>query len=277
MTIDEVKQILKEINSSPKRSLGQNFLISETVIARIINEVAERDCSELLEIGPGLGALTRSLVNLSLQKQVSYQVIELDRKFASYWRQKGVAVTEGDALKLDWQKFAFNNALLVSNLPYQISASLVIERSIKNCGVNQMVLMFQKEVGQRITAEASSTDYGLLSVIAQNFWQVKLVQDAGPRDFYPPPKVASRVLAFERKKQTEIDMPERFLKFVKSAFAQRRKLLVKNLSLFTQEVGRAKEDLAELLQKMGFSSTVRAEELSPQEFFQLYKELTAEP
>lgn len=261
---------LKALQTGPKRSLGQNFLIADGVIERILERAGRPGFSELLEIGPGLGALTEGLIEISARSSGSrLRVIELDRAFADDWRLRGVEVIEGDALQIDWRALALKpGARLVSNLPYQISSSLVIDRSVWPTGVASMVLMFQKEVARRITAQARSEDYGLLSVIAQIGWTVSVVSEAGPGDFYPPPRVASRVLGFERR----ADAPDEtefaaFLKFAKAAYSHRRKLMVKNLEPL---VGN-REQLENLLVEHGHSIQARVEELSPERLLAYFR------
>lgn len=259
---------LKEMGASPKRSLGQNFLVSQSVISKIIEAVESFSPGFVVEVGPGLGALTEQLH----QKFPDILLIELDRVFSGFWREQGCKVLEEDALKVDWQELKLeSNSILVSNLPYQISSSLVIDRSVQPFGIEGMVLMFQKEVAQRIMCSKSQKNYGLLSVIAQCFWEIRTVCEAGPRDFYPPPNVASRVLKFSSK-ESPIENRPRFLWFVKSAFAQRRKRLMKNLSS-TLKSGDNMSNLHDVLADLGYPDTVRAEELKPSEFVLLFKAL----
>jgi 16S rRNA (adenine1518-N6/adenine1519-N6)-dimethyltransferase len=137
-------------------------------------------------------------------------------------------------------------------------------------GFDHMVLMFQKEVAQRIAAKAKTENYGMLTVIAQTFWKTETVTEAGPRDFAPAPRVASRVLAFTRK-ESSLSNPKSYLTFVKVAFAQRRKLLKKNISSLCQQKGIAEEQLIAWLSELGFKETARAEELTPEDFVKLYK------
>lgn len=263
---DKVIQKLHLLGISPKRSLGQNFLIGKSVIERIIASVKTLNPSMILEVGPGLGALTEPLQQLG----VPLSVIELDRTFAEMWKQKGLKVREGDALRLDWESLGLKDAVLVSNLPYQISSSLVVERSIDPQGVKAMVLMFQKEVAQRITATPKGKEYGLLTVIAQAFWQVQNVLEAGPNEFYPPPNVASRVLRFQRRPEMGGDLTN-FLEFVKTGFAQRRKLLLSNLKPLYGKTRTTKEQWEIQLISLGYTPGVRAEEVSVDHWLTLYK------
>lgn len=260
-------QTLEELGILAKKSLGQNFLVSDTVIGKIINQVKDFTPEVLVEVGPGPGALTYFLQQMNLP----LTLIELDHVIAEYWRNKGVPVLEEDALRLDWKQFySDKKTVLVSNLPYQISSSIVIDRSLEEHGLEHMVLMFQKEVAQRIRGPAKSEHYGLLSVIAQTFWKTALVSEAGPGDFKPPPRVASRVLSFSRI-PSDIKKRPMFLTFVKTAFAQRRKLLKSNLSGLLKQKQLTEEQLVGWLAAMGFKETARAEELSPPQFVELYK------
>lgn len=259
--------VLEELGILAKKSLGQNFLVSDVVIERIIQKVHDFKPEALIEVGPGPGALTHFLC----QMEVPLQLIELDHVIAQYWREKGLSVLEQDALRMDWQQFYHGQKIVfVSNLPYQISSSIVIDRSLDNPGVEHMILMFQKEVAQRIRAAARTEHYGLLSVIAQTFWKTEVVTEAGPRDFDPPPKVASRVLSFTRKASDVVNR-KAFLTFVKVAFAQRRKLLKKNISGLLSQKQLTEEQFVGWLADMGFPAMARAEELSPQQFVSLYK------
>lgn len=263
-SMQDVLGKLKELGIRPNKKLGQNFLVNKDVCQKIVASAYENSPTKVIEVGPGLGALTE----LALERDVPLTLIELDRTFAEYWQSRNINVIHDDALKLDWNTLENPpNTCLMSNLPYQISSSIVIERSIYPFHVDRMVLMFQKEVGQRLLAKNKTSDYGLLTVIAQSFWKVEHLLDVGPKDFYPPPQVASRVLAFTRK-PSEVADPKKFLKMVKAAFAQRRKLMSSNLSQLYP-----KTNIHEAFQKLEIKDTVRSEELTIKQFIDLYNEL----
>lgn len=263
--IQTIKKILNELGASPKKTLGQNFLINSTTCQKIVDAGLKFKVENIIEVGPGLGALTEKI--LESKKNRSLTLIEMDSKFCQFWRSKGadLQIIEGDALKVDWTPLIKETSLLISNLPYQISSSLVIDRSVENSGLTAMVLMFQKEVAQRIASRKNDKNYGLLSVIAQVFWNVETLLEAGPKDFYPPPQIASRVIVFSRKELSPTFLREKFLKFVKAGFAQRRKYLIKNLeSLYPKNM------LEEGLASLGIVSTARPEDLSPDDFCRLF-------
>ncbi|MFK8138858.1 MAG: 16S rRNA (adenine(1518)-N(6)/adenine(1519)-N(6))-dimethyltransferase RsmA [Bdellovibrionales bacterium] len=264
-SVEILKKRLKEIDSSPQKAMGQNFLVSSHVISSIIEAAREEFVSELIEIGPGLGALTDELIKI----KSDLRAIEFDKKLVTYWEDRGLSVISGDALKINWNELSLPaETLLVSNLPYQISSSIVIDRSIYSPEISGMVLMFQKEVAQRILAGKSTKENGLLTIVAQTFWDISKVVDAGPKEFYPPPKIASRVLKFKRK-PIVIDDGKKYLSFVKTAFVQRRKKLTKNLSA----LGFDKVKLKEHLEGIGFKEDVRAEHLDSDDFVKLFNSL----
>ncbi len=282
MIKEKILARFEELGSDgPKRSLGQNFLISEIVIERIIKAAQRYIEDDIIEVGPGLGSLTDELILLGKP----LKLIELDQKFAQYWRMRAesesplkIQVIEGDALRVDWaQLFTPQKSLLVSNLPYQISSSLLIERSLQPYQLSTMILMFQKEVAQRIMAECSSKDYGLLTVVAQNFWSIDLLCECAPRDYYPAPNVASRVLVFKILNDAlSISQRPEFLKFIKAAFSHRRKLLYNNLrGQYFSSRNIPESTLSEAFEKLEISAKARAEELNPKIFKELFLSSTA--
>ena len=266
---DKIMNRLRELGVEPKRSLGQNFLVSDAAIQRILlASSASPIAGAVVEVGPGLGSLTDGL--LELGRPVI--LIELDREFAAAWRARldetQGRVVEADALALNWKDLCLPaGSFLASNLPYQISSSLVIERSVSPCGIDRMILMFQKEVAQRLMARHRTSEYGLLTAIAQTFWDVRFVLEAGPRDFHPAPRVASRVLEFRALPDPGLADRKKFLTFAKAAFAHRRKLVARNLASFA-----ASESVAQGLLALGHDpQRARAEELAPSELVALFR------
>jgi 16S rRNA (adenine1518-N6/adenine1519-N6)-dimethyltransferase len=259
--LERLELRLKELEVFAKKSLGQNFLVSDGVINKIIAAVLDHKPKKIIEIGPGCGALT----DILREKFTDLTLIELDTKLAEFWRLQGLTVIEADALQMDWH---FNNEYtLVSNLPFQISSSLVIERSLDAHQLEAMILMFQKEVAQRIRAAAQTEHYGMLSVIAQEFWQIETVCDAGSREFKPAPKVSSRVLKFFPRK-SNIEDKKAYLSFVKTCFQQRRRVLTTNVKALPANFDITKLNEWFVLNKK--NEKVRVEELSPVEINNLF-------
>ncbi len=265
---ERLKSKLTELGHTPNKSFGQNFLVSDSAIEKILKSVEKFSANHLYEIGPGLGAITDLLLQLSGQKTL----IEFDKNLVGYWepRLSGAdKIIQVDALKYDWKTVSDDNCLLVSNLPYQISAPLVIELTVQAIPFRAMILMFQKEVAQRITASHSTEAFGIISVIAQNFWKTKKLVDLGPGAFFPPPKVDSQVLEFTPLEDPpEIDR-KKFLNFVKSAFSQRRKKMIKNLGLKKEQ----KSHFERALEELGYPETIRAEAIKAPDFVTLFNSL----
>jgi 16S rRNA (adenine1518-N6/adenine1519-N6)-dimethyltransferase len=261
----ELDRRMEAAGIRPLKKLGQNFLLNPKICQDIVEAVAAEHPASVVEIGPGLGALTDGLV----EKSWDLKLIEIDAGLIEYWKRVNPSLTliHQDALKLVWKELVLSKpAVLISNLPYSIAASLVVELSSEEQPFDFLVLMFQKEVAERIEAPKSSKDYGMLSVVAQANWNIKKVIDAGPQDFFPVPNVGSRVLQFSVK---EVGFDRlKFLSFVKLAFSQRRKKLSSNLS------GQFKKEIIEShFLKLGLGSDARAQELDPIKFVELFQAL----
>lgn len=257
MTKQEIKQFLKQHNLKPIKKWGQNFLTNPQIIQKIVQRVQSHS-PPFVEIGPGLGALTRHF------KKENILLIERDKKLSAYWKKEGWTLFCEDALKLDWEKLP-KKITLFGNLPYEIAASLIITASLRQKQIQNMLFMMQKEVAQRVMAKANSKNYGILSVISQTFWSISSVANAGKNNFYPIPKVDGRVLEFQSPSPSiNLDSKD-FLKFIKKCFGFKRKMLFKQIS------DQSPIDNKKTLRHLGFSETCRAEDLNAQDFLQLYR------
>ena len=262
--VQVVKNKIRELDFFPKKFLGQHFLINHQVIKKTVSMVEALNPALVMEVGPGLGALTDEFIVLKLP----LCVVEKDSVLCQYWRQKGICVLEGDVLKLPWQDQLLSNSILAGNLPYQVASRLMIRCCPGPDQLKAMVLMFQKEVAQRILASPRSRGYGLLSVMSQCFWEVSVIMEAAVSDFYPRPQVAGRILVFRRKEHS-LTNAEAFLSFVKLCFSQRRKFL---LNKFKKKVG-GDNVVADIFNQMNLSFSIRAEELSPRQFMSLFSKV----
>ena len=270
--------LLQNLDIYPKKSLGQNFLINPDICRKIISEVYKEKADRVIEVGPGLGALTEGL-----NKIPDLILIEKDKVLAKYLAQKGFTVLNKDALVLNWTDLIKDNTLLVSNLPYQISSRLLVERSLDKKRLQKMILMFQKEVAEKILSKPSNfrqkaQTFGLLSVMAQTHWSIEKILNAGTKDFYPSPKVGSQVLGFTPKSLSDTFNSRKFLNFLKIGFSQRRKKLQKVL---LSNSGKLKKDIMitpgqikETFEMFDIETKSRPEELSSQQWLDLFISLT---
>jgi len=274
-----------------KKSLGQHYLSDKNAIEKIAAAVPE-NIPLLLEIGPGRGAITTSIYN----RAEHFCVLEKDdflfEKIQETLRIEGkerfLAWNE-DALSFDYGKVWSETGLsettplvVASNLPYNIATEILLRLLRWEKRIPFMVLMFQKEVGQRLAANPNSKAYGSLSVITQNFYHVEVLQILKPGAFRPPPKVDSIVLTFSRKEKPVIDFvnEEEFLRFeklVRALFAYRRKTLENNLKIaggkLPWKLLHNKEGLQEFLSAVNMDGIRRAETLSLEDFSRLFRYL----
>ena len=208
-----------------KKSLGQHFLVDESVSKRIVEVLLEQKPSQLLEVGPGGGALTKYLVTL---EGIDLKCVELDDEKVA-WLEKNFPVLKGKIIHqsiLDIDLPFEGNFTVIGNFPYNISSQIVFKVIDWKEQVNVMIGMFQKEVAERIAAKHGSKVYGVTSVLTQAFFDVEYLFEVGEQAFNPPPKVKSAVIRMTPRKQPlEIKSERALFNLVKTAFNQRRKTL----------------------------------------------------
>ena len=251
-----------------RKRFGQNFLIDQQVIADIVNAVAPKRDDCVVEIGPGLGALTAPL----LQRLDHLHVVEIDRdiiaRLKKQYSSDKLTIHEGDALEFDFGTLASSGRQLhiVGNLPYNISTPLLFHlASFADC-VYDMHFMLQKEVVERMVAEPGTADFGRLSVMLQYRFVMDWLLDVPPESFDPAPKVDSAVVRLIPRLAAELTVKDeaKFAALVTAAFAQRRKMLRNNLKEML-----ADEDFA----RLGIPPTVRAEQLSLDDYIRMANSL----
>ena len=215
-----------------KKSLGQHFLKDENISRNIIAALSKHQYQNLVEIGPGAGALTQFLLQI---ENVAFKAIELDNEKVAYLLHTYPAI-QNKLIHQDFLKaeLPFNeNFIIVGNFPYNISSQILFKVLEWKAYVPVVIGMFQKEVAQRIASKPNSKVYGILSVLVQAFYDVKYLFDVPPSAFNPPPKVMSGVIELTiRKEQPVMRLQKDFFLLVKTAFNQRRKKLrnaVRNL------------------------------------------------
>jgi len=229
-----------------KKSFGQNFLVDHNYIQKIINAVDPTPDDLIIEIGPGRGALTERLV----EKAGKVIAIELDRTLIPVLNQKfepvqNFELVETDALNFDFVALtAGRKAKLAANLPYNISTAILQRLTEQRAAFSEMVLMFQKEVVERITARPGNGDRGFLTVIVEAYLQAEWLFDVPPTAFRPIPKVDSSIVRLSPRENVDIADPILFRKIVSAGFMQKRKTLFNNLKGIVPDANRVLENAA---------------------------------
>lgn len=244
-----------------KKHLGQHFLNDEQVAVNIVNALFQKsEVRVVLEIGPGMGVLTKYL----LQKPVELHAIDVDRESIQYLKehypQLADRLTEADFLKLDLSAIFKEEVAIIGNFPYNISSQIVFKILEYKEKIQVMTGMFQKEVAERICSGPGTKEYGILSVLTQAYYDCEYLFTVSEQVFTPPPKVKSGVMRMVRKPQFP-EVPEKMLfRVVKAGFNQRRKKLRNALAQF--QVSDA------VLQEAGYADK-RAEQLGVADFVKL--------
>ena len=252
----------------PKKSLGQNFLIDRDVLEQIVDTVKIRN-KEVLEIGPGSGNLTSFILKKNPKKVYT---IEKDDELALLLKEKfmdEITIIKDDVLKISEDKISKEKLIVFGNLPYNISTEILSKWIVninKNFWFESLVLMFQKEVAERIIAESNTSKYGRLSILSNWKLNIKKIIDIKPQSFSPRPKIDSTLLLFTPKdKIFELNDAKNLEMITRVFFSQRRKMLKRP---FNQVFNNAKE----VADKFNINLNLRPQNLEPEMYFKLVKE-----
>lgn len=243
-----------------KKFLGQHFLTDESIAQRIVDSLSGLS-SNVIEIGPGMGVLTKYLIN---KQGLNFHVVEIDRESVAwlYEHYPTLDVIEGDFLKLDLSVLFHDTFAVIGNFPYNISSQILFRVFDCRNEAVEMVGMFQKEVAERVAAGPGSKTYGILSVLLSAFYNIEYLFTVHEHVFNPPPKVKSAVIRLTRNDVTALECDEQlFVKVVKAGFNQRRKTLRNALRSAALPIEEVEEDLL----------AKRAEQLSVADFIHLTK------
>lgn len=266
------KEIIHQYGIKPRKRLGQSFLLDKNIIQKIAT-VADIKAYDIgLEIGSGIGVLTEEIARRA-QRLIA---VELDENLTVLLKDKlgrydNVEIHSGDIMKFDFSALAEQyktKIKIVGNVPYNISTPLIFYLLSCRKDISDFTLMLQKEVVERLVAPPDNKNYGVPSVIMQMFTEVEKIFDVPAACFYPRPKVESAVIkgVFRQQPLVALDDKEFFIKFVKAAFAQRRKMLMNNLRASLLFTGWSEGKLKDALGKTGIDGKRRAETLSVEEF-----------
>ena len=207
-----------------KKFLGQHFLTDETIARRIVDSLSGRT-SNVIEIGPGMGVLTKYLID---KPELNFHVVEIDRESVAYLHDHypTLDVIEGDFLKLNLTTLFHDTFAVIGNFPYNISSQILFRVFECRNEAVEVVGMFQKEVAERVSAGPGSKVYGILSVLLSAFYDIEYLFTVHEHVFNPPPKVKSAVIRLKRNRVTSLECDEKlFVRVVKAGFNQRRKTL----------------------------------------------------
>ncbi len=266
------------MNIKAKKKFGQNFLKDESIKQKIIEAMPNDDLT-IVEIGPGLGDLTKKL----LEKEKSIIAFEIDvelcevlkNSFEDELKSKQLELICDDVLK-KWQKenLIGKRYNLIANLPYYIATNIIL-KALSDTKCQNIIVMIQKEVALKFSAKVGDRDFSSLSILSNMIADVKLLFDVGSECFDPPPKVTSSILKIEKKRDYICDLLfnnskefEEFKKFLKIAFSMPRKTLIKNL---TQKYN--KEQILQFFTEQSLSYTLRPHQLSTDNYHLLFKKL----
>ena len=248
-----------------KKHLGQHFINNDQLAKDITELLSFNKDFQILEIGPGMGVLTKFLMNVN----INFKVIEIDKESITYLKNKypdfKENIIEGDFLKLDLKKNFKSNISIIGNFPYYISSQILFRVWDHNEKIQELVGMFQKEVADRIIA-LKGRERGILSVLIQVFYNVENCIDVSPENFTPPPKIQSSVIKLNRNNRKELECSKKLFKqVVKTAFNQRRKTLRNALKTYNIKKDSKVESLLSL----------RAEQLNVEDFIKITKHVEA--
>jgi 16S rRNA (adenine1518-N6/adenine1519-N6)-dimethyltransferase len=269
LTRREVRALLDEHGLAPSRALGQNFVADPNTVRRVARLAEVGPGDRVVEVGPGLGSLTLALAETG----ASVTAVELDRHLLPVLRRvvepagERVRVVEGDAMRLDWEAVLGSGGAggppwsLVANLPYNIATPLVLDLLAGVPAIGRMLVMVQREVGERLAARVGDKAYGIPSVKVTYWAEAAVVGRVPPTVFVPQPRVESVLVRLVRRDRPAVDAdPERLFRLVNAGFNQRRKMLRRSLAGLV-----APDELA----RAGVRPEARAEELTVEDWGRL--------
>ncbi len=279
MSKNNTLDVIKKHNLRLTKTLGQNFLNDDNVVKKIV-DTADLDKDTLvLEIGPGIGSMTKELA----ERAAGVAAIEIDKHLIPALNDnlsefENIDIINNDVMKADIEaivseckeKYSANKVKVVANLPYYITTPIVMKFLEEIKGIDGMVFMVQKEVAQRMVSGPGTKDYGALSVAVQFYSRPKIIFDVPPHCFIPQPEVHSTIIKLDILKEpsVKVDDKDMFFKLVKASFGQRRKTLVNGLSN-AGFLRINKEQIKQILESMELKENIRGEVLSVQQFGQL--------
>lgn len=268
----KMNELLSDNNFNLKKKFGQNFIIDENIIDSIIDKSKIGDDTLVIEIGPGAGSLTSKLAVFA-KNVLCYEVDEALKPVLSHSLKdfNNIEIIFNDFLKSnvnnDIKKYSYNKLYVIANLPYYITTPILMKLITDNIEVDKIVVMVQKEVGDRFRAKPNTKDYSSLSVYLNYYFDVKKILDVSRNVFLPKPNVDSIVVEFTKKEQVELKNKELFFNLVRDSFKQKRKNLRNNLKNYDLN------KIDEILKEHNMDLTYRAEQIPIEMFIEISNKL----
>ena len=278
--LEETKNIMKKYNIRANKSLGQNFLINSEVVENIVNSSDIGPDDMIIEIGPGLGTLTKYL----LEKLGKVLCIEIDQKMIKILEDRFSEYDNFEVINEDILKIDLNNIIklnkdsgqikkvkIVANLPYYITTPIIMKLLEEKLDIESIIVMIQKEVADRLIETPGGKNTGAITYTVYYYCESEKVMEVPNSSFIPEPEVTSEVIKMILRKQPPVDLKNVKVMFmiIKSAFMQRRKTLLNGLT--NSKVFLNKQEGLEILKKLNLDENVRAEELSIEDFANIAK------
>lgn len=276
-TPSRTKEILEKFDLFAKKNYGQNFLTEPGIVSKIAKHAVVSDHTIVIEIGPGIGALTQMLAQVA-KKVIAFEIDERLPEVLEYSLEgcDNVEVILKDFMEVDLQQlvnqYPNDDVVVAANLPYYITTPILFKIFESNADIKRITVMMQKEVADRFSATVNSKDYNALSVITQYRANVKQVVKVPRNVFNPKPNVDSSVLQFEFKEKDLSVNEELFFEMVKACFKQRRKTILNNFGEWVKD----KEKARIYLESAGIDVQRRAESCTCEEFMRLYRRIEHE-
>jgi 16S rRNA (adenine1518-N6/adenine1519-N6)-dimethyltransferase len=246
-----------------KKKYGQNFLKNKNVLENIADSVNVGTNDLIIEIGPGMGALTEYLA-LKGSYLICYEIDERMIPYLEKYNNSKTKIIYGDFLKrdieLDIKKYDFDTIYVIANIPYYITSPILTKLIESNINFKEIVLLVQKEFAERLTAKYNNKDYNALTLYVDYKYNANLLFNVSRKDFVPSPNVDSAVIKLTLKDNIDIADKDFYFKFIKDAFTNKRKTLKNNLKNYDWN------KISYLLSKLGLDENVRAEQISPENF-----------
>jgi 16S rRNA (adenine1518-N6/adenine1519-N6)-dimethyltransferase len=275
--LDETKMLLKQYNLRANKRIGQNFMINQKIIDSIIEKANLSKEDVVLEIGPGLGSLTKELIN-NVGKVIAVELDQnminiLNDRFAGY---ENLKIIQNDILKVNLKDILNSDKKIkvIANLPYYITTPIIMKLLEDRLNIDSIIVMVQKEVGERICAKPGSKEYGAITVSVNYYSNSEIIINVPKENFLPEPEVDSCVIKLDVLEKPSVFVKDEntFFNTIKTGFSQRRKTILNSLS----NGNFSKEEISNVLKILNINEKLRAEDLSVQDFANISNELVKE-